>query len=183
MTSPDNHCRIEFTADEPCLTLQQYAYSPSLGSNASVSLTVESGTHLLRGIGVKFDSESEFNVPTSDFNMTGESARVVYDAFGVHYYSPIMSIRNARYVAIRGVTFVSNNKGFVKIEHVQHLFLEHCSFQGVRLYISNVMSDNWAEISMSCFSDYSHQGYRYISDRDYGAISIYIKFNGAHNPK
>ena len=172
VSSPDNHCRREFTADEPCLTLQQYAYSPSLGSNASVSLTVESGTHLLQGVGVKFDSESDFDVPTTDFNMTGESARVVYDAFGTHYYSPIMSIRNARYVAIRGVAFVSNNKGFVKIEHVQHLFIKHCSFQGVRLYISNVIFDNWAEISMSSFSDYSHQSYGYISDRDYGAISI-----------
>ena len=173
VTSPDNHCRRELTADEPCLTLQQYAYDPSLGPNTSVSLTVESGTHFLQGVGVIFDSESDFGAPASDFNMTGESARVVYDAFKVHYYSPIVSVRNARYVAIRGVTFISNNKGFVKIERAQHLILEHCSFQGVRLYISNVMFDNWAMISMSSFSNYSHFGYGSCdSDQNYGAISI-----------
>ena len=172
VTSPDNHCRRELTAEEPCLTLQQYAYSPSLGSNTSVALTVESGTHLLQGAGIKFDSEPDFGVPTTYFNMTGESAEVVYDAFGVHFYSPIMSIRNARYVSIRGVTFVSRNKGFVRIEHVEHLFLERCRFQGVRLYINNVIFDNWAVISMSSFSDYSHQGYGYNSDLDHGAISI-----------
>lgn len=169
VTSPDNHCRREFTAEEPCLTLQQYVYSPSLGSNTSVSLTVESGIHLLQGVGVTFDSEPDFGIPTTDFNMTGESAKVVHDAFGVHYYSPIMSIRNARYITIRGVSFVSKNKGFIKIEHVQYLFLEHCSFQGVRLYINYA---NWAVISMSSFSNYSHRSYGYNSDRDHGAISI-----------
>jgi hypothetical protein len=173
VNSPDNHCRRELTADEPCLTLQQYAYSPSLGSNASVSLMVESGTHLLQGVGVKFDSESDFGIPTGDFNMTGESVKIVYDSFGTHYYSPIVSVRNARYVSIHGVTFVSNNRGYVKIEHVQNLFIEHCTFQGVRLYISNVMFDNWAMILMSSFFDYSHRGYSYTdSGRDYGAISI-----------
>lgn len=173
VNSPENHCRREFTADEPCLTLQQYAYSPSLGSNASVSLTVESGTHLLQGIGVKFDSESDYGIPTADFNMTGESVRIVYDGFGAHYYSPIMSVRYARSVSIHGMTFVSNNRGFVKIEHVQNLFLKHCTFQGVRLCISNVMFDSLATISMSSFFDYSHQGYSYTgSNRDYGAISI-----------
>ena len=172
VNSPENHCQREFTADEPCLTLQQYAYSPSLGSNASISLTVESGTHLLQGVGVKFDAESDYDVPSADFNMTGESVRIVYDGFGAHYYSPIMSVRYAQTVSIRGMTFVSNNRGFVKIEHVQNLFLKHCTFQGVRLYISNVMFDNWAMISMSSFFDYSHQGYSYNSDRNYGAISI-----------
>ena len=113
VTSPDNHCRRELTAYEPCLTLQQYAYDPSLRPNASVSLTVESGTHYLQGVGVIFDSESDFGAPASNFNMTGESARVVYDAFRVHNYSPILSVRNTRYVAIRGVTFVSNNKELI----------------------------------------------------------------------
>ena len=173
VNSPENHCQREFTADEPCLTLQQYAYSPSLGSNASVSLTVESGTHLLQGVGVKFDAESDYDVPSADFNMTGESVRIVYDGFGTHYYSPIMSVRYARNVSILGMTFVSNNRGFVKIEHVQNLFLKHCTFQGVRLYISNMMFDNWATIAMSSFFDYFHQGYSYTnSDRNYGAISI-----------
>ena len=171
VTSPDNHCRREFTADEPCLTLQQYVYNPSLGSNASVSLTVESGTHLLQGAGVIFDSESDndFDIPTSDFNMTGESARVVYDAFGVHYYSPIMSIRIARYVTVRGVTFISKNEGFIKIEHVQEVVLKHCSFQGIRLYLNNIKK---AVISNSSFTDYSHQSYTYRSNHDYGAIFI-----------
>ena len=176
VTSPENHCRRELTAEEPCLTLQQYAYNPSLGSNSSVSLTVESGTHILQGVGIKFNSESAVGISTTDFNMTGESTRVVYGTFRGHYYSPIMSIRNARYVTIRGVTFVSNNKGFVKIENVQQVLLEHCTFQGVRLYLNNIFDNGYyygnVVISKSSFSGYSHQSYGYDSDRDYGAISV-----------
>ena len=177
VTSPENHCCRELTAEEPCLTLQQYAYNPSLGSNSSVSLTVESGTHVLQGVGINFDSESDVGVATTDFNMTGEGTRGVYGTFRGHYYSPIMSIRNARYVNIRGVTFVSNNKGFVKIENVQQVLFEHCTFQGVRLYLNNIFDNdhyygNKVVISKCSFFGYSHQSYGYDSDRDYGAISI-----------
>ena len=169
VTSPDNHCRRELTGDEPCLTLQQYAYDPSLDPNVSVSLTVESGTHLLHGARVVFSSEYDSGIPTADFSVTGERAKVIYDAFGVHYYSPIMSIRIARHVAIHGVSFVSNNKGFVKFEHIQEVVLEHCSFQGVRLCLNDVKK---AIISNCGFTRYSHQSYTYRSNRDHGAIFI-----------
>ena len=137
---------------------------------------MESGTHILQGVGIKFDSESDVGVSTTDFNMTGEGTRVVYDTFRGHYYSPIMSIRNARYVTIRGVTFVSNNKGFVEIENVQHVFFELCAFQGVRLYLNDIFDNDYyygdVVISKCSFSGYFHQSYGYNSDHDYGAISV-----------
>ena len=50
VTSPDDHCPWEFTADKSCLTLEQYTLNPILGSNTSLRLV--SGSHLLNGHGL-----------------------------------------------------------------------------------------------------------------------------------
>ena len=179
VTSQDNHCTWEFTADETCLTLQQYVYDPSLNSNAT--LIMESGRHVLQGQGMMFEF-NEIQDTHTDSNgyslvMMAESATVVYSsvssslfAFSIEYqYSPILTVRNARYVHISGVSFVSNNDGYVKLENVQKVFIEFCKFQGVKLHFYKVDD---ATISKSSFFNYSHANDLYNFDHEFGALFI-----------
>ena len=182
ITSQENHCSWEFVPEEACLTLQQYVYDPSLTSN--ISLRMEAGNHLLRGMGLlfKFDnvvedySDAVYTDEGSSLVITAESASIIYSnvlslftPLSPNAYSPILTIRDARFVSISGVTFISNNVGYVKIENVQEVIIEYCTFNGVQLHLYTV---NSAEISKTTFTNYSHVNDIYNFDHEYGALFI-----------
>ena len=159
VTSPDDHCPWEFTADKSCLTLEQYALNPILGSNSSLRLV--SGSHLLTGRGLLFDGYFDSVSPrNSFFTMTADGGEIVYSSqsdsdrpLSGRDFLSILAIRHAQYVEIKGLSFVGNAYGHITIEDVQEARIELCSFDRVQVRIRNVDS---VHISRSIFSNYSH---------------------------
>ena len=186
VTSPDSHCPWEYTAEEACLTLQQYAYDPSPRSNTT--LRMESGSHSLQGLGISLNFEidtDDSDYQNNRFKMTAEEAKLFYNnAPGMITPTPIISIRNTRYAYINGVTFISHNSGYIKFESVQDVFIEICIFRGVRLLLT--MVDN-ATISRCSFSNYSKSDPAYVLDNESGAMYVsqsnvqIVQSNFSHN--
>ena len=148
VTSPSSPCAGEFIG-EPCLTLQQYAASPSQDSN--VTLVIESGTHRLQGT-----SEAVLATRVDYFTMLAghdhkDDAHVVfYDPRSIYYYYYRFTINYALIVHISKIHF-SSSTGYtlrIRIEDVQQLFIEDCTFRGFRVYLSQVTN---AVILQTCF--------------------------------
>ena len=181
VTSPDSHCPWELTAEQPCLTLQQYVYVPSLTSN--VTLGLESGNHKLHGVGILIEFDSQNGRSQGDrFQMLAERAKVFHsNAPSVRMPSLIIYMHNVQYVHISGVTFVSDNTGFIKIEDVQRVFIEFCHFQGVQLHLMMVNNSTISRCSFSNYSsinDFSHEaGALYISQSNV----VIVQSNFSHN--
>lgn len=184
VTSLESHCQWEYTAEEACLTLQQYAYNPSLRSN--VTLRMESGSHSLQGLGLSFEvNNDDGNDQNNEFKVIAEGAKVFYtNAPSVIMPTPIISTRNAKYAHISGATFISYNSGYIKIESVQYVLIEICSFRGVRLLLTMV---NNAKISRCSFSNYSNGDSLYDLDHESGVIDVarsnvqILQSNFSHN--
>ena len=148
VTSPSSPCPGEFIG-ESCLTLQQYAASPSQDSN--VTLVMESGTHRIQGT-----SEAVLATRVDYFIMLAghghkDAARIVfYDPRSIYYYYYHFTINYALTIHISKIHF-SSSTGFtlgIEIENVQQLFIEDCTFQGVQVYLSQVTN---AVILQTCF--------------------------------
>ena len=89
LTSSDNYCPGEFTGD-PCLTLQQYAGSPSFDAN--ISLLLEPGNHTLTRELIASDSYN--------YTMSGSDSKVLCN-------NPAqVSFTSIQHVIITGVSFM-----------------------------------------------------------------------------
>ena len=148
VTSPSSPCAGEFIG-EPCLTLKQYAASPSQDSN--VTLVIESGTHRLQ-------IEAELATRIDYFTMLAGHGHkdidathiVFYDPRSIYYYYSHYTINYALTSHISRIHF-SSSAGYtldIRIENVQQLFIEDCTFQGVQIYLSEVIN---AVILQTCF--------------------------------
>ena len=89
LTSSDNYCPGEFTGN-PCLTLQQYAGSPSFAAN--ISLLLEPGNHTLTR---ELIASSSYN-----YSMAGSDSKILCDT------SAQISITSIQHVSIIGVSFM-----------------------------------------------------------------------------
>ena len=150
VTSLNSPCPGEYIG-EPCLTLQQYAASPSQDSN--VTLLIESGTHRL------LQNVAELTTRADYFTMMSASGQGHKDAHNVivsprpiyyYYYSGFSDVRE---IHISGIHFLCTTGSIctIRMRNVQQLFIKDCTFQGVKLdldyNIANVV------IFQTCFYD------------------------------
>ena len=133
VTSPSSPCPGEFIG-EPCLTLEQYAASPSQDSN--VTLVIEPGTHRLQST-----SEAVLTTRVDHFTMSGgcshkDTSHIIL--YGPRYYNH--HYNNARTIHISRLHFSSSTGSTLRISirNVQQLIIEDCAFQGVRVHLSQV---------------------------------------------
>jgi predicted outer membrane repeat protein len=167
LTSSDNHCPGEFTGD-PCLTLQQYAGSPS--SDANIYLLLEPGNHTLTG---ELMASNSYN-----YTMSGSDSKVLCDN------SAQISLTSIQHVSINGVSFMgcaqnvlSANGDIVelrnvmfsrnqinKVESINHLIVIDSIFDGnsdTGLDLRSIA--NVVEIENCTFSNNGHRGITAVS--------------------
>ena len=158
VTSPSSPCPGEFIG-ESCLTLQQYADSPSQDSN--VTLVMESGTHRLQSEAVLATRVDHFTM-LAVHGHKDAACIVFYDPRSTYYYNYYYMINYALTSRISKIHFSSSIGSTleIRIRNVQQLFIEDCTFQGVLLYLSQVTN---TVILQTCFYNESRlNGYSSI---------------------
>lgn len=138
VTSPSSPCPGEFIG-EPCLTLQQYAASPSQDSN--VTLIIESGTHRLQHLGeLTTGSGVDYFTMTAVHVQKGAAHIVFYAPSPIDYYYYNYNIRTAYALTFIHISFSCSTDSIcaLRFYDVQQLFIEDCTFQGVKLYLDDV---------------------------------------------
>lgn len=150
VASPNSPCPGEFIG-ECCLSLQQYAASPFQDSN--VTLLIESGTHRLQNVAELITRVDHFTMMAASgqdhkgTHIVFYTPRLIY-----YYYYSWPSIDHLLTIQIRGIHFSCTTGSICEIRmgDVQQLFIEDCSFQGVRLFLYQTMN---AVIFQTCFYD------------------------------
>lgn len=151
VTSPSSPCPGEFIG-EPCLTLQQYAASPSQDSN--VTLVIESGTHRLQS-----ENVAVLTTRVDYFTMMSASGQghkdvhiVFYTPRPIYYYYCFSDVQE---IHISGIHFscTTGSNCEIRTWDVQQLFIKDCSFQGVELDLgyNNIITN--VVIFQTCFYD------------------------------
>ena len=142
VTPTTTSCPGEYVG-EPCLTLQQYASYPS--KSANVTLILESGTHKLDRFNSRFVSSH-----IEHFTIASEMAYIIltHDSSLYYYYYYNQEAR----LHFSGISFVGRAGGYhvISISDAQETIIENCSFQGIRIRLSNVRN---ITILRSCFSN------------------------------
>ena len=167
LTSSENYCPGEFTGD-PCITLQQYAGSPSF--NANITIVLEPGNHTLTG---ELAASNSFN-----YTMIGSGAKIICST------SAEISLTSVQHVLITGVSIIgcdqnmlSKNGGSVEIrnaefhqnranviESVNTLMIEDSVFDantGMALTLTSIM--NLTTIDGCVFSNNGRRGITAVS--------------------
>ena len=146
VASPSSPCPGEFIG-EPCLILEQYAASPSQDSN--VTLVIESGTHRLQSEAVLATRVDYFTM-LADHDHKDAACIVFYDPRPIYYYYYHYLISYAATIHISRIHFSSSTRYTLELRiwNVQELFIKDCSFQEVRVYLSQVSN---AVILQTCF--------------------------------
>ena len=146
VTTHSSPCPGEFIG-EPCLTLQQYADSQSQDSN--VSLVVESGSHRLQT-----NYATELATRVDHFTMiAGQGYKdaahiVIYPPAPVYYRYMINYALTVHFSRIHFSCTTGSTCERIRIEDVQQLYIEDCTFQGVKLNLGGVTN---AMILQTCF--------------------------------
>ena len=153
VTSTSSSCPGEFSGD-PCLTLQQYA--ANLNQDSNITLMLESGTHELQDPVVTITSISEVIMIAEGAQIGFYPPRQTYYYYSgyISYYYFSFSINNILTIRLSGIHF-SCTAGYIcqfRMEYVQELIIEDCSFEGVELDLYYITS---AVILQSCFYDVS----------------------------
>ena len=169
VTSTSSPCPGEFIG-KPCLSLQQYASSPSQDSN--VTLVIESGTH-------KLQSMEMLITRIDNFIMTAEGAQIVFYvpravvhpyflAFIFSSYHRLYCISNVLTTHIHGIHFscAIGTVCVIEVMYVQELIIEDCTFQGIEFDLYQITN---AVILQSCFYDTSKVSIRSSSAKITGS--------------
>ena len=132
LTSPENHCPGEFTGD-PCVTLQQYANSPS--SDTNISLLLEPGNHTLNR---ELTASNSYN-----YTILGRDSNIYCNALGHISLTSVQNIlitglsligcryqnvlsRNGDSVVIRNVEFRQNRGNLIESVNTVMIAIRLC---------------------------------------------------------